>query len=73
MVILGLVYNFTYNIYAMDPAKFEKYSKRMHLILNRGWASSKDLERIIGNLAFAAVTVRLPHYVSSLLTLSPSS
>ena len=54
MVILGLLYNSCTRVCSLDPSKVDKYSQRIYVIINNGGASSKDLEKIIGNLAFAA-------------------
>ena len=54
MVILGLLYNSCTRVCSLDPAKVEKYSRRIEAILSAGGTSPKNLEKIIGNLAFAA-------------------
>ena len=54
MVILGLHYCSHNKVCKLDPAKVLKYSDRLRLMLQTGQASSKDLERIVGNLEFAA-------------------
>ena len=54
MVILGLHYCSRVKVCKLDPAKVLKYSDRLRLMLQAGHASSKDLERIVGNLEFAA-------------------
>ena len=54
MVILGFNYNSKSKVCNLDPAKVTKYSDRLRKILNRGKVTSKELERIVGNLQFAA-------------------
>ena len=54
MVILGLLYNSCTRVCSLDPAKVKKYTQRIEAILEAGGTSSKNLEKIIGNLAFAA-------------------
>ena len=54
MVILGLLYLSEPKICALHPKKVTKYSERISLLLRQGWASSKDLERMVGRLEFAA-------------------
>ena len=54
MVILGFNYNSQSKVCNLDPAKVTKYSDRLRKILNRGKVTSKELERIVGNLQFAA-------------------
>ena len=54
MVILGLLYNSRTRVCSLDPVKVAKYSERIHTIINNGGTTSKGLEKIIGNLAFAA-------------------
>ena len=54
IVILGLLYNSRTRVCSLDTAKVAKYSKRIRMIINNGGTTSKGLEKIIGNLAFAA-------------------
>ena len=54
MVILGLHYDSCSEVCALDPAKVKKYTCRIETILREGGTSSKNLEKIIGNLVFAA-------------------
>ena len=54
MVILGLLYNSCSEVCSLDPDKVRKYSDRIEAIVKAGGASSKDLEKITGNLVFAA-------------------
>ena len=54
MVILGLHYCSQTKICKLDPAKVTKYSDRLRSMLRAGHCTSKDLERLIGNLEFAA-------------------
>ena len=54
MVILGLHYCSQSRICKLDPAKVVKYSDRLKALLRAGRTTSKNLERIIGNLEFVA-------------------
>ena len=54
MVILGLHYCARSKVCSLDPAKLAKYAARLNAHLAAGSASSKDLEKIVGNLQFAA-------------------
>ena len=54
MVILGLHYCSQKKICKLDPAKVIKYADRLRSMLRAGHTTSKDLERLIGNLEFAA-------------------
>ena len=54
MVILGLFYRSDLKICSLAPKKVKKYSEQMVTLLSQGWASSKDLERMVGRLEFAA-------------------
>ena len=54
MVILGLHYCSQTKICKLDPAKVIKYSHRLRSMLRAGHTTSKDLERLTGNLEFAA-------------------
>ena len=54
MVILGLQYSSGYKICSLDPKKVTKYSEQISLLLRQGRVSSKDLERMVGRLEFAA-------------------
>ena len=54
MVILGLFYNSRSEVCALAPAKVKKYTDRIEAIIRAGGTSSKNLEKIIGNLGFAA-------------------
>ena len=54
LVILGLLYDARARICALDPAKVKKYSDRIRLLIKKGEATSKELEKIVGNLGFAA-------------------
>ena len=54
MVILGFRYDSWARGCNLDPAKVSKYTARLLKILTCGWATSKELERVVGNLQFAA-------------------
>ena len=54
MVILGLQYSSDFKICSLDPTKVTKYSEQISSLLRQGRVSSKDLERILGRLEFAA-------------------
>ena len=54
MVILGLHYCSQNKICNLDPAKVVRYSERLRSLLQAGRTTSKELERIVGNLEFAA-------------------
>ena len=54
MVILGLLYHSGRKICSLDPSKVTKYSTRISQLLIQSWVSSKDLERMVGRLEFAA-------------------
>ena len=54
MVILGLHYCSLKKICKLDPAKVIKYSGRLRSMLRAGHTTLKDLERLTGNLEFAA-------------------
>ena len=54
MVILGLLYHSGRKTCSLDPMKVAKYSAHISRLLMQGWASSKDLERMVGRLEFAA-------------------
>ena len=54
LVILGLLYCSRSKVCRLDPAKVTKYAVRISKLLAAGVASSKDLERIVGNLQFAS-------------------
>ena len=54
LVILGLLYDARARICALNPAKVDKYSDRIRLLIKKGEATSKELEKIVGNLGFAA-------------------
>ena len=54
MVILGLLYRSDFKICSLAPKKVSKYSERISHLLKQGWVSSKDLERMVGRLEFAA-------------------
>ena len=54
LVILGLHYCSRSKVCRLDPAKVTKYAVRISELLAAGLASSKDLERIVGNLQFAS-------------------
>ena len=54
MVILGLHYCSQNKICKLDPAKVVKYSDTLRSIVARRHTTSKDLERLTGNLEFAA-------------------
>ena len=53
-VILGPHYCSLTKVGNLDPAKVIKYSDRIRSMLRIGHTTSKDLERLIGNLEFAA-------------------
>ena len=54
LVILGLHYCAQSAVCRLDPAKVAKYTGRLKALLAAGRATSKELERIVGNLQFAA-------------------
>ena len=54
MVILGLLYRSDFKICSLDPKKVLKYSEQIRTIIRQGWATSKELERMVGRLEFAA-------------------
>lgn len=54
MVILGLLYRSDLRICSLAPKKVQKYSAQIVAIICQGWATSKDLERMVGRLEFAA-------------------
>ena len=54
MVILGLLYQSGPKICSLDPKKVTKYSDGITGLLRQGWVTSKDLERMVGKLEFAA-------------------
>ena len=54
MVILGLLYNSRRKICSLDPAKVDKYSTKISQLLLQVRVTSKDLERMVGRLEFAA-------------------
>ena len=54
MVILGLLYHSGRKICSLDPAKVAKYSARISQMLMQSQVTSKDLERMVGRLEFAA-------------------
>ena len=54
MVILGLQYDSEFKVCNLDPAKVVKYTTRIETVIRVGGTSSKSLERIVGNLGFAA-------------------
>ena len=54
MVILGLLYHSRRKICSLDPAKVDKYSTRISQLLLQDRVTSKDLERMVGRLEFAA-------------------
>ena len=54
LVILGLLYDAKARVCSLDPAKVTKYSDRIRLLIKKGEATSKELEKIVGNLGFAA-------------------
>ena len=54
MVILGLLYRSDVKICSLDPKKVIKYSEQISKLIKQGWVSSKDLERMVGRLEFAA-------------------
>ena len=54
MVILGLLHHSGRKICSLDPAKVEKYSARISELLTQNRITSKDLERMVGRLEFAA-------------------
>ena len=54
MVIIGFHYDSRAKVCNLDPTKVSKYSARLQAILDRGWVTSKELERVVGNLQFAA-------------------
>ena len=54
LVILGLLYCSQSKVCRLDPAKVTKYAARISTLLAVGVATSKDLERLVGNLQFAS-------------------
>ena len=54
LVILGILYDAEARVCSLDPAKVTKYSDRIRLLIKKGEATSKELEKIVGNLEFAA-------------------
>ena len=54
MVILGLLYRSDLKICALAPKKVKKYSEQITRQLKLRWVTSKDLERMVGRLEFAA-------------------
>ena len=54
MVILGLLYRSDLKICSLDPKKVKKYSEQISSLLRLRWVTSKDLERMVGRLEFAA-------------------
>ena len=54
LVILGLLYSSEHKICSLDPKKVLKYSALIEGFLNKQWITSKDLERMVGRLEFAA-------------------
>ena len=54
VVILGLHYCALSAVCSLDPKKVAKYTGRLNALLAAGRATSKELERIVGNLQFAA-------------------
>ena len=54
MVILGLLYRSDVKICSLDPKKVLKYTEQIKTIIRQGWATSKELERMVGRLEFAA-------------------
>ena len=54
LVILGFLYCSRSRVCRLDPAKVTKYTARISKLLAAGVASSKDLERLVGNLQFAS-------------------
>ena len=54
LVILGLLYCSISKVCRLDPAKVTKYAARISTLLAAGVATSKDLERLVGNLQFAS-------------------
>ena len=54
LVILGHHYCSQSKVCKLDPAKVIKYLDRLRLLLWIGCTTSKELQRIVGNLEFAA-------------------
>ena len=54
LVILGLLYDARAQVCALDPTKVTRYSDRIRLVIKKGEATSKELEKLVGNLGFAA-------------------
>ena len=54
MVILGLLYHSRRKICSLDPKKVTKYSAHISQLLTQDRITSKDLERMVGRLEFAA-------------------
>ena len=54
LVILGLHYCALSAVCSLDPANVAKYAVRLNALLAAGRATSKELERVVGNLQFAA-------------------
>ena len=54
MVILGLLYKSISKICSLDPKKVLKYTEQIDTLIGQSWVTSKDLERMVGRLEFAA-------------------
>ena len=54
LVILGLLYCSQSKVCRLDPAKVTRYATRINALLVAGVATSKELERLVGNLQFAS-------------------
>ena len=54
MVILGLLYQSALRICSLAPGKVQRYTAQIVTLIGQGWATSKDLERMVGRLEFAA-------------------
>ena len=54
MVILGLLYRSDLKICSLDPKKVIKYFEQIETLIKQSWVTSKDLERMVGRLEFAA-------------------
>ena len=56
LTILGTMFDASKKMVTLPPKKQVKYRDSLKLILNRGKATSKDLERLVGYLVWASYT-----------------
>ena len=54
LVILGMLFDAIKRNISLPPKKQSKYLQKLNKIINAGWASSKDLEKIVGYLVWAS-------------------